>query len=93
LVLCKTIGRKVSNFDQLITVLKEVEAVVNSRPVEYVGDDFHSTIVIMLPYSLGLNPNTGIPNACTIDKVIPILNQQKHLHKRYLKSREMFWSL
>ena len=47
--------------DQLQTVLKEAEAVVNSRLLVYVGDDIHSHITLTSSHFLTLNPNIGIP--------------------------------
>ena len=57
----KTINRKLLSFIQLQTVLKEVEAVVNSRPLVYVSGDIDSTITLSPKHFLTLNPNTGIP--------------------------------
>lgn len=43
------------------TVLKEVEAVVNSRPLVYIGEDINASISITPNNSTCLNPKTGIP--------------------------------
>lgn len=48
--------------EQLLTVLKEIEAVVNSRPLVYVGDDIRSHITLTPAHFLSLNPNIGIPD-------------------------------
>ena len=42
----KTVGRKLLSNDQMHTVVKEVESVVNARPLVYIGDDIDSTITI-----------------------------------------------
>ena len=57
----KTIGKRLLMFDQMQTVVKEVEAVVNKRPLVYVGEDLNSSIVITPSHFLCLNPHTGIP--------------------------------
>ncbi|XP_053395705.1 uncharacterized protein LOC128555912 [Mercenaria mercenaria] len=57
----KAIGRKLLTLIQIQTLIKEVEAVVNSRPLIYVGDDIHSTIALTPSHFLTLNPNIGIP--------------------------------
>lgn len=57
----KAIGRKLLNSDQLHTVLKEAEAVVNSRPLVYVGEDINSSITITPAHFSCLNPKMGIP--------------------------------
>ncbi|XP_045185375.2 uncharacterized protein LOC123543362 [Mercenaria mercenaria] len=56
----KTIGRKLLTLMQLQTLLKEIETVINSRPLVYVGDDINSTISLSPNHFLTLNPNTGI---------------------------------
>ncbi|XP_052784316.1 uncharacterized protein LOC128220097 [Mya arenaria] len=40
----KTLGRKLLTLIQMQTVMREVEAVVNARPLVYVDDDINSTI-------------------------------------------------
>jgi len=57
----KTLGRKLLTMVQMLTVLKEVEAVVNSRPLVYVGDDIHSNITLTPMHFLSLNPRVGAP--------------------------------
>ena len=59
----KTLNRKLLSFIQLQTVLKEVEAVVNARPLIYVGDDINSSITLTPRHFLTLNPNTGVPES------------------------------
>ena len=57
----KTVGRKLLSDDQMHTVVKEVESVVNARPLVYIGDDIDSTITITPSHFLCLNPKIGIP--------------------------------
>ena len=58
----KSIGRSMMNLVQIQTVLKEVESVVNSRPLVYVDDDVNSNISLTPGHFLSLNPKTGIPS-------------------------------
>jgi hypothetical protein len=58
----KMLGRKLVTDIQLQTLLKEVEAIVNSRPLVYVGDDLESNITLTPRHFLTLNPNIGVPN-------------------------------
>ena len=37
----KSIGRKILSWDKFLTVLVEVEVIVNTRPLTYVHGDFH----------------------------------------------------
>ena len=57
----KSINRQLLTYVQLHTVLKEVESIVNSRPLVYVGEDIDSTITLTPGHFLSLNPATGIP--------------------------------
>ena len=42
----KTIGKASLSNEHLLTVLKEAEAVVNSRPLVYIGDGIKSPITL-----------------------------------------------
>lgn len=57
----KALGKKLMTIMQIQTVLKEIEAVVNSRPLTYVGDDVNSTISLTPTHFLSLNPHNGVP--------------------------------
>jgi hypothetical protein len=80
----KTIGKKLLTSDQLQTVIKEAEAVVNSRPLVYVGDDINSVITITPNHFLCLNQNTGIP-ARTYDEHDPDFNVVESSAEKLLK--------
>ena len=47
--------------EQLLTILKEAEAVINSRPLTYVGDDINSSVTLTPAHFLLLNPKIGSP--------------------------------
>ena len=57
----KTVGNRHLTNVQLVTVLTEVEAVVNSRPLIYVGEDVGSKDVITPADFLSLKSNLGFP--------------------------------
>ena len=57
----KAIGKLCLTYDQLLTILKEVEAVVNSRPLVYIEDDINSSMTLTPSHFLTLNPAIGIP--------------------------------
>ena len=63
----KTIGNRCLTEKQLVTVLVEVETIVNSRPLIYVDDDINSSFIITPLNFLSLNPKHTIPD-CTDDK-------------------------
>ena len=52
----KSVGSNLLTDTQLETLIKEIEAVVNSRPLVYVGDDIDSSLVITPGHFLTLNP-------------------------------------
>ncbi|XP_052809626.1 uncharacterized protein LOC128238092 [Mya arenaria] len=57
----KSLGRKLLTTIQLQTLLKEIESVVNSRPLVYITDDLSSNITLTPSHFLTPNPKTGIP--------------------------------
>lgn len=61
-------GTKITLGDQMHTVVKEDESVVNARPLVYIGDDIDSTITITPIHFLCLNPKTGIPETVYEDE-------------------------
>ena len=42
----KSIGQKLLTLEQLITILAEVEGIVNTRPLTYVYDEFDSGFIL-----------------------------------------------
>jgi hypothetical protein len=64
----ESLGHKFLTLVQMQTLLKEVEATVNSRPLVYVTDDINSNITITSYHFLSLNPILGIPEMETKDK-------------------------
>ena len=57
----KSIGKICLTEKKLETFLAEAEAVINSRPLVYVGEDFGSGFSLISADFLGLNPKSGIP--------------------------------
>ena len=56
----KAIGKLCLSSEQLLTILKEAEAVINSRPLVYVGDDINSFMTLTPAHFLTLNPRIGL---------------------------------
>ena len=54
----KAIGKVFLTSEQLLTILKEAEAVTNSRPLVYVGEDINSYMTLKPAHFLTLNPST-----------------------------------
>ena len=57
----KTIGRRILSLSHMQTLIKEIESVLNSRPLVFINDDINSNIAITPSHFLTLNPKTGIP--------------------------------
>ena len=57
----KTTGQMHSTLEQLSTLLAEIEAVLNSRPLTYVYEDFESGFVTTLSHFLVMNRKLGLP--------------------------------
>ena len=55
-LLRKAIGRFCLTNEQLLTLLNEAEAVINSRPLVYAGNDINSYVTLTPSHFLSLNP-------------------------------------
>ena len=96
----KAIGRICLTNEQLLTLLKEAEAVVNSRPLVYVGNDINSYVTLTPSHFMSLNPKIGLPahdNSDILDKDYnPNETSAERLlvtWKRGLKHLESFWAI
>ena len=95
----KSTGWKLLSVIQLQTVLKEIEAVVNSRPLTYVGDDINSSITLTPRHFLTLNPDTGIPELELDDKDSDFRPSESssdrllHIWKKGQKLLDAFWNI
>ena len=87
------------SFIQLQTVLKGVEAVVNARPLIYVGDDINSSITLTPRHFLTLNPNTSVPESEYDNNdtdYIPYESTAERLLQTWKKGQRlvnMFWKI
>ena len=96
----KAIGKVCLSSEQLLTILKEAEAVINSRPLVYVGDDINSSMTLTPAHFLTLNPKIGLP-ATTRDKTDdidynPDISSTEKLlatWKKGLKHLSSFWKI
>ena len=57
----KTIGRNLLTLIQMQSLIKEVEAVLNSRPLVYVGDDINSRVTLTPGHFYSFNARTCFP--------------------------------
>ena len=97
----KSIGKTCITMVQLETVVKEVEAVVNSRLLVYVGVDFSSGFTLTPGDFLSLNPKTGVPSLAEEDRqqdpdFLSELSSSQKLLDMWRKGQQhldMFWKL
>ena len=94
----KSLGRRMLTLIQLQTLLKEIESVVNSRPLVYIDEDINSNITLTPGHFLSINPKTGIPQV-DIDQdedyYIKETTSERlvKLWKRGQKLLDQFWKL
>ncbi|XP_053407961.1 uncharacterized protein LOC128559664 [Mercenaria mercenaria] len=95
----KSLGHRSLTDIQLQTVIKEIESVINSRPLLYVDDDINSNITLTPGHFLTLNPRTGIPEADYDDNdpdYKPYESSTKKLLKLWNKGQKLlnnFWEI
>ena len=92
----KSLGRLCLSLVQLQTLVKEIEAVVNTRPIVYVDQDVENPVTLTPAHFLGINSMLGTP-AFPMDNVSfdksssrEKLLQKRKVGQRYLQS---FWSM
>ena len=69
MALRKSIGKKCLTMMQLQTFLTETEAVLNSRPLVYIGEDLNDGKIITPSHFLSPNTKTGTPPLGTEDEI------------------------
>ena len=58
----KAIGRCIVTREQMSTIIVEIEAIVNSRPLMYLDDDINSGEALTPAHFLSVNYKTGVPD-------------------------------
>ena len=61
----KALGKCLVTREQMSTLIVEIEAIVNSRPLLYIEDDVNSSEGLTPAHFLSINCNTGVPNVDT----------------------------
>ena len=94
----KTIGRRLFTLIQMQTLIKEIESVINTRPLVYVGDDINSSIPLSPAHFLTLNPTLGIPvmDISNDPDYLPVISYAEKLIKIWKRGQElldMFWKI
>ena len=93
----KTLGRKLLSLIQMQTLIKEVEAVLNLRPLVYVGEDVNSSITLTPGHFLSLNQKTGFPESEADDEDYnsneSTVSNLLQIWKKGQKLLSMFWKI
>uniref|UniRef100_A0A914WWH6 Integrase catalytic domain-containing protein n=1 Tax=Plectus sambesii TaxID=2011161 RepID=A0A914WWH6_9BILA len=96
----KTIGRQCLKFEQFYTLLPEVEAVVNSRPLTYLYNDFASRQTLRPIDFLSPRSEIGIPpleedhkNAEYLPPGIDSKQRLLQIWKKSVENLDKFWAL
>ena len=93
----KTLAKNLLTMIQKQTLIKEVEAVLNSRPLVYVGEDINSRITLTPGNFLSLNPRIGIPETdVTESEYSPCESSGEKLLNSWKKGQKLldkFWKM
>ena len=84
--LTKVIGRALLSYDELATIIIEIESVINSRPITYVVDDSDGISYPLTPFQLINGRNlSSLPNNAYFE----IVNTYEELSKRAKYNRKL----
>ena len=96
----KALGRKYFTLEQLATLLAEIEAVLNSRPLTYVYEDFQSGFTLTPSHFLVANRKLGLPSTedgyCADEDYQPKRNTATQLLTAWKKGQkylDLFWKV
>jgi len=95
----KSIGKKHYSLEQLATLLAEIEAVLNSRPLTYVYEDLDSGFTLTLGHFLATNRKLGLCNLSDVDSHFdedfqPSKDSATKLIKIWKKGQiDLFWNV
>ena len=93
----KGMGHKILYWDKLMTLLSEVEAIINTRPLTYVYEELKSGFVLTPAHFLTGNHKIAIPfydDDCEDSDYYPKMNSVKELTeywRRNQKQLKLFW--
>ena len=97
----KSLGRNSVNLEQLRTLLPEISAIINSRPLMYVGAEWEGGVALTPANFLTLNAKLGLPPLEEIDENDPDYKYGKQSTeenlldswKRGQRHLEKFWQM
>ncbi|XP_070546930.1 uncharacterized protein [Ptychodera flava] len=92
----KVLGRAFVTFDELNTIVTEIEIMLNDRPLTYLYTDSEDTTPLSPSHLLQGRPLTGVPHPLYDDDELsdPTYGNSSSLNKRYVRIaqlQEQFW--
>ncbi|XP_011858786.1 PREDICTED: uncharacterized protein LOC105556311, partial [Vollenhovia emeryi] len=84
----RTIGESVLTFEELTTLLTQIEAILNSRPLEPLSDDADDTAALTPGHFLVGSPLTAIPEPSLTDLAIARLSRWQLIQQK----TQHFWT-
>ena len=96
----KAIGKLCLTSDQLLTIIKKSEAIINSKLLVYVDDDINSDSVLTPSHFLSPYPKIGIPNVvnndeagCDFNPNVSAADSLLYIWKKGLNYLKAFWRM
>ena len=90
----KSLGKSKLSHKELITIITEIEAIINSRPLTYVDADINSGHALTPSHFLSLNQKTGCPNIDTGDvNLVDSSTKLIEMWKRGQDRLDNFWNV
>ena len=84
----KVLRKSLLTYTEMMTILTDIEAIINSRPLTYIGDDINDGVVLT-PALLALNRNLGeIPEYSTQKLKTSLSKRYRYLQRL----QQHFWS-
>ncbi|KAM7287714.1 uncharacterized protein ISCGN_031405 [Ixodes scapularis] len=88
----KVLGKDRYNFEKLTTILHEVEAIVNSRPLTFLHASSGEQEVLTPAHFLTGKRLTSLPTLCEPDTKIDTSNDLTRLWKHHQRQLDHFWT-
>ena len=90
----KSLGKSKLSNKELITIITEIEAIINSRPLTYVDADINSGYALTPSHFISLNQKTGCPNIDTGDvNLVDSSTKLIEMWKRGQNRLDNFWNV
>ncbi|XP_055932051.1 uncharacterized protein LOC129962330 [Argiope bruennichi] len=86
-LLRRVLGKASLHYEEMFTILCDVEANINSRPLNYLSEDPNDLIPLTPSMFIQETIKVGVPDLDTLDKNIRTVYHEKDI--QYIKGQEM----